>query len=454
MLKGSCSYSWQMFVVAAFIFAGLWGHTCGVLFSSNTQLSGFFEGVDRMGNVQLTIKLGEITAVQKGTQPIPIYAVFNSDNATVSPSAGYGWTVPLFESRFYQVESGVYCMVQPDGQTRYFVADKKNPSLLQGKRPWSATIQGGVITAQCKCKDPDKTVFIFRQGRLASMTIREGKYEFDYSKDSATEIRQGVKSLVKVIPGAKTEHSTILEFSDKRRVSLTLVDRPQLSMIKGQVSNVGNLKSLGSVKEGQETLFSAEYGMSETYTPFMRVSERMIAWDPNKHFITQDGAWTYDIRRPSRPGNNAAIGRTNVMGQSEYVFYDLEKGIDTVETADGQRTITWKFTSGQMQGLIRKKELYQAENLLKSEAYSYDEKGRFRRHRQVTFETGSPFIVEQVFDEQQRPISLQRGTNRLEYVYNGNSFACEALIYNGALLKANTPNGPALVKTYLERQKK
>jgi hypothetical protein len=425
-----------------------------MLFSSNAQLCGFFEGVDRAGNVQLIIKLGEITAVQKGTQPIPIYAVFNSDNATVSPSAGYGWTVPLFESRFYQTDPGVYCMVQPDGQIRYFVADKKNPNLLLGKRPWSATIQGGVITAQCTCKDQGKSVLTFRQGRLASMTLREGKYEFEYAKEALTDIRQGVRSLVKVIPGAKGERVSTLEFSDKKRVTMALVDRPQLTFIKSQVSTIGNLMSLGSVKEGQQTLFSAEYGVSESYTPFMRVSERMIVWNSTHHFITRDGDWTYTIKQPARGGNNAAIGRTNATGQSEYVFYDLEKGVDTIKTADGKRTITWKFTSGQMQGLIRKKELYQEENLLKSEAYSYDEKGRFRRHRQVTFDTGSPFIVEQVFDEQQRPIALQRGTNKLEYVYNGNSFVCEALIYNGALLKSNTPNGPTLAKAYIERQKK
>jgi hypothetical protein len=448
-------YCWKMIVAVVFIFGCLQGYPCGILFSSNPQLCGFFEGVDRFGNVQFTIKLGEITAVQKGTQPIPIYAIFNSDNATVSPSAGYGWTVPLFESRFYQTDPGVYCMVQPDGQTRYFVADKKTPSFLQGKRPWSATIQGGVITAQCMCKDQAKTLLTFRQGRLTSMTVREGKYEFEYAKEALTDIRQGVRSLVKVIPGAKAERVSTLEFPDKRRVSMTLVDRPQLSVIKDQVSNVGSLKSLGSVKEGQQTIFSAEYGVSETYTPFMRVSDRMIVWNPTKHFITQDGDWTYTIKQPARGGNNAAIGRTNsVMGQAEYIFYDLEKGVDTIETADGDRMVTWKFTSGQMQGLIRKKEMYQEGNLQKSEAYSYDEKGRFRRHRQVTFDTGTPFIVEQVFDEQQRPITLQRGTNRLDYVYHGNSFVCEALIYNGALLKANTPNGPALAKAYLERQKK
>jgi len=454
LMSTRSAYRWKLFVTVVFSVGCLRGYPCGVLFSNNPQLCGFFEGVDRKGNVQLTVKLGEITAVQKGAQPIPVYAVFNSDQSAVSPLAGYGWTVPLLESRFYQIEAGVYCMLQPDGQTRYFVADKKNPNLLQGKRPWSATIQGGVITAQCTCKETDKSVLTFKQGRLISMTVREGKYEFDYSKEALPEIRQGVRSLVKVIPGTKTERSSTLEFSDKRSVTLTLVDRPQLTVIKGQVSSSGSLKSLGSVKAGQETLFSATYGMSEMDTPFMHVAERMIAWDPLKHCITQDGDWLYKVKPPSRAGYNAAIGRTNVLGQAEYVFYDLEKGVDTVETADGQRTITWKFTSGQLQGLIRKKEVYQEDSLLKSEAYSYDEKGRFRRHRQVTFDTGTPFIVEQVFDEQQRPTILQRGTNTLEYVYNGNSFVCEALIYNGSLLKANTPNGPAMAKAYLQQKKK
>lgn len=448
------SYFFKTFVMISLISLALKGYPCGVSFWDCCQIRGFFDAVDKQGHVQLTVKLGEITMVQKGALPIPVYALFKSDSANNSPVAGYGWTVPLFESRMYESEAGLFCMVQPDGLSRYFVRDKKNPNFLRGKRPWSATIQGSVITAQCTCKDAGKSVLTFRQGRLASLSVREGRYDFYYTKDALTEIKQGVRSVLKVLFGPKGEKAAALEFSDKRNVSLALVDRPQLRVVKGDVLNVGNVKSLGSVTEGPATRFSAGYGVAETYTPYIRVADRMISWDPLTYAITRDGDWTYRVTPPSRPWNNAAIGRTRATGEYEYIFNDLEKGVETSETIEGLKTITWKFTSGQLQGLIRKVETYQSGTLESSEAYSYDEKGRFRRHRRVTFDTGNPFIVEQFFDEHQRPTSLLKGTNKLEYVYNGSAFKCEAVICNGKILKVNTTNGLALAKAYLEQQKK
>jgi len=443
-----------LIVVLSFIALPEKGFSCGVAFWNCCQVRGFFDNVDKQGHVQLTVKLAEITAVSKNVNNIHIFAIFKSDSANISPLVGYGWTVPLFESRFYQTEADIFCMLQPDGLTRYFVRDKKNPNLLHGKRPWSATIRGNVITAQCKCTNQQKSVLVFNQGRLTSMSITEGKFDFCYSKNALTEIKQENRSVLKIVDNTKAEKVPAIEFPDGRRVSLALVDRPQISVAKDKFINAGSLMSLGCVTDGKETRFSAEYGVLEKSKPFIRMSDRIVSWNPINQTITRDGDWIYKVTPADKPWNNAAVRRTNTADQSEYIYHDLVKGVETVETIDGAKTITWKFTSGQMQGQIRKIESYQSGKLRSTEIYSYDEKGRFRRHRCVTFDNGEQSFVEQFFNEEQRPSSLIQGANTYEYVYNGKSFSCEAVICNGKILKCNTTNGLALAQAYLKQQTK
>jgi hypothetical protein len=111
---------------------------------------------------------------------LPVYAYFKSDSANLSSVAGYGWCVPLFESRFEQTASDIFCMHQPDGFQRFFFRDKKDPLRLRANAAWSAKISGNVIAVQFSTGNKVKNKLIFRQGRLESMEDLGDVFTFSY----------------------------------------------------------------------------------------------------------------------------------------------------------------------------------------------------------------------------------------------------------------------------------
>lgn len=103
-------------------------------------------------------------------------------------------------------------------------------------------------------------------------------------------------------------------------------------------------------------------------------------WDPGNQLIMKDGEWTYDIKPDEKnPWANAAIGRKNAKGESEFWHYDGAHGREITQTLNGIKTVKTWFTSGKLAGKTRK--IYQTQNGSNTVIYaaSYDDKGRMMR---------------------------------------------------------------------------
>src|SRR5206468_3473450 len=83
------------------------------------------------------------------------------------------------------------------------------------------------------------------------------------------------------------------------------------------------------------------------------MGKRLITWDPGSRRIVQDGDYRYEVTPGQGEFTNAAIGRTNGSGQSEFWHVDAAKGREIVQGTDGVKQVTSRFTSGDLAGKTR-----------------------------------------------------------------------------------------------------
>jgi len=387
---------------------------CGIVWRELWQLKGPYEGVDKRGHALLIQKLGEIET-SRGSK-LPFYAYFKSDSANRSPVAGYGWCVPLLESKIVQVDANQFCMYQPDGFQRYFVRDKKELTSLLSKRPWTAKISGSVITAQCACKDEGHSKLVFRQGRLVAMEVKEGLFAFSYDGNRVKDIRENERV---VLTDRKNGDVTGLELAGGKSISFGFTKRPEIQIVKGRPLVAGNVMGLGRLTLADGSVQTFEYGADKGTNEFLRLPDREIVWDAVAKTVKKDGSWTYSVIPARTAWNNAAIGRVNAQGQKEFQHNDLEKGIETVENVDGVRRITKMFTSGKLRGRVRKEE--EIRNGVRTTVcdYAYDEKGQLMR--------------------------AKKEKSDMYFVYETNG-QMAAIINNGEVIRNYTTNGLSLTQ--------
>lgn len=393
---------------------------CGIVWLELWQLKGPFEGVDKQGHALLIQKLGDIeTSV--GVK-FPFYAYFKSDSASRSPVAGYGWCVPLLESRIVQTSSDLFCVYQPDGFQRYFVRDKTDPSLLRSKRPWSAKITGSVITAQCACRDKRHAKLVYRQGRLVAMEAKEGSFDFAYDGNVVAEIKEGGRVVLATQINRKTGDVAGLKLVKGRSILIEQGKRPQIQVVKGKPSVAGSIASLGGLTLADGSVQTFEYGVQAT-NEVLRLPDREIVWDAVTKTIKKDGEWTYSVTLARAAWNNAAIGRMNAKGQKEFQHNDLEKGIETVENVDGVRRITTRFMSGKLRGRVRKEEEIRDGVRKTLRDYAYDEKGQLMR--------------------------MKQGESDMFFAYEKDG-QMATIIKNGKVIRNYTTNGLSLAQPYVK----
>lgn len=334
-----------------------------------------FEGVDNRGNVFLVQRIGN-TETSKGTV-IPVYAVFKSDSASRSPVAGYGWSVPILEATFIPIDENRYRLLQPNGLQRVFVREKGRANTLSAAGGWKAEIHRDMAVASCPCGYK----LTYRKGRLSSMEVAEGKFDYAYDKARTSILESGVRPVLRLTLNPRTEQATGMTLSNGQNIGIEWGSRPRLEIADGRCTPKGAEPSLGRIVLPDQQVRTFEYGVTETLNPTLKAGDRQIVWNAVTKKMICDGDWTYDIKGGTDPRANAAIARVNLVNVGEFWHNDIAKGQETFQGTNGVTTITTYFTSGLLRSRARKVEQIRDGKQEILREYSYDEKGRLIRLR-------------------------------------------------------------------------
>lgn len=138
-------------------------------------------------------------------------------------------------------------------------------------------------------------------------------------------------------------------------------------------------------------------------------------WDPETRLILKDGEWTYDIKPDEKnPMANAAIGRKNSKGQTEFWYDDNAMGREIAQGVDGLKRISTWFVSGKLAGKTRKMEIIENGKVVINHLIAYDDQGRRIR------ETVNGRVVYIVTMDKNNRVSSETwpGDHSVQYVYN------------------------------------
>ena len=335
-----------------------------------------FPGVSFQGYVFHVESLGEMD-LGDGLV-LPLRAIFRSESNASSPYVGQGWDIPLLESHIVQINEHEFRMVEPTGWFRLFWRDGKDPTLLHGQNGWKAEIKGNTVTAWADCGGK----LVFNAGKITQLQLENRTFDYQYSGNRVSEIREGGRPLLKVDSDPIVGIVNGLSYGEQQ-IRIELGDKPQVQVINDQSIVASVQKSLSKLTLPHGTTKEFEYAVNEKLQPMMLVGKgdrfRKIVWDSVSKFILSDNDWNYIIKPPKQLGNNAAIERRNLTGEKESYFYDMAKGRKSILKSDGVLQVTTWFTSGKLQGRIRAKETWYKSRLIASERYSYSENGNLLR---------------------------------------------------------------------------
>jgi len=342
---------------------------CGI----NWSLPKFhFDSVNEWGYVSYWEDIGE---VKMGQKDIPIRIHFLSNRKSSSPYAGYGWSVPLLESRMVQVNEHSFKMWQPDGRFRDFGRDSGNPNLLNGQGGWKAEIRGDTIKAYADCG----WGLSFKNGKIASMSTPDGKkfiYRYEGGKVKSILEEGSGESVIEVQQDPLNPEIVELEMGDEKIV-LEQGEKPRIERINGQnliggmdSSLVKIMKPGGNVRE-----ISYDVDMKNIISTFIPQEGRKLTINSVTDLIQSDTDWDYTIRQDSKIAwNNASIQR-KTKNQVEHWHKDYVTGKEVIFSDDIRVVKTW-FTSGRLNGKDRKVVTQHIGNGRKEIIkYKYDENG-------------------------------------------------------------------------------
>ena len=335
-----------------------------------------FEGVDEQGHVLYCEKIGDLD-VTKDLQ-IPIYIMFKSNWMADSPCLGKGWMLPLLESRIEQTAERSYRIWQPNGWYRDFGYSKSSETVLEGQGGWKAEIRGDTITAWAPCG----WKLVFTKNKLMAIIAQNNqRLDLVSRNGQVDEVRANGQCLLRVERDAMTGRVKGLALRGGKRIAIEQQLRPRVQQMGERNEVKGEDYSLAKITLADGTVRIYEYGVDDQLRPTLKIEDRLIVWDPGTQLIVKDGEWIYDIKPDEKnPWANAAIGRKNASGQTEFWHYDGAQGREITQTLDGIKTEKTWFTSGILAGKVRK--IYQT--LLGGSttvvfSASYDDKGRMIR---------------------------------------------------------------------------
>lgn len=211
-------------IAAAALLASTVSHTkVKACVSAFSMPQSHFEGVDYQGYVFHVEKIGYLQ--MSSDVKLPMYLTFSSRRETVSPYVGYGWEIPLLESKIVQLDENNFRLDQPDGWFRPFWRDIKNPTLLHASG-WEAEIHGNTITAWASCG----MKLTFRKGRIVSMQLKDRKLDYLYEDNQVSQIREGSTTVLKVEREPSTGEVIGLNLGNNQRIGLECDQRPRVQV--------------------------------------------------------------------------------------------------------------------------------------------------------------------------------------------------------------------------------
>jgi hypothetical protein len=226
---------------------------------------------------------------------LPVFLNFRSDRDALSPYVGYGWMIPLLESRFIQTSENGFEMIQPDGWIRPFGRRNSRENILTGVGGWKAEVKGDLLIAAAECG----WRMTFRNGRLVSFigpSIPEVTYIFEHNK--VAEIRQAGYCLLKIVYDSQSNLISKLE-TPSSTLSLDYALKPRFG---SSAHYLGVDRSLSLISEAGLKRFVFEYGPSpsEKDSPYINVKafrgqDYTFTWNRETKFVEQAGPYLYSI---------------------------------------------------------------------------------------------------------------------------------------------------------------
>jgi len=337
-----------------------------------------FDSVNEWGYVSYWEDIG---SMKMGKKDIPIRIHFLSNRKSSSPYAGYGWSVPLLESRMVQVNEHSFKMWQPDGRFRDFGRDSGNPNLLNGQGGWKAEIRGDTIKAYADCG----WGLSFKNGKISSLSTPDGKtygYRYEGGKVKSIKEVQSGEEVVEVVEDPLEPGLLKLKMGDETIV-LEQGEKPRIEQINGQ-NLIGGMDTCLTriVKaDGSERELSFEVEPDNIVPSFRPDAGRKITWEPSNGIVSQDRDWKYEVKQDQgHAWNNAAITRQDSSnGGKEHWHKNRLLGVRTVIKLSGTKIVTIHHKSGEMRGKIRKRVMSKEDKNTKVEKYFYDVKGNLSR---------------------------------------------------------------------------
>ena len=332
------------------------------------DVRGPFEYVDRMGHAFYMLKLGD-------AGPLPVYAYWCSEAGIVSKSFGHGWCIPLLESRIYPVSSTCLKLRQPDGYVRHF--HKRKDGSYSGGRIWSAIVDGHTTRVVADSDDGfPRTVLSYVRGRLAKMDCEEGTFEFKEDTTGLSIVSRGRK-LLTVTSGAANSDFVTMRIggtrirAEKRPAAVFFAPREDGSQPEKREEKV--LSSL-EFSSGERHAF--EYGGDESRASFA-ADGFQVKWSPSTRKVLVAGKFDFEIgRSPSDGVSGPSIVRIDPAGAREAYSYEVSKGLITVESSNGVKTVSRLFTSGDNAGKLRWRERYNHGVCEERVDFIYDKTGK------------------------------------------------------------------------------
>ncbi len=333
---------WSSLILLALL--PLKAFACGLDWSEPVS---HFENVDFQGKVHIVRKLGEV-------EKLPIYLIFNSSYGT-SPYVGSGFEIPLLESRIWQVDENRFQMKSPSGWLWIFQRTKY-PNVLEGNAGWKGLIKDDSITVWAPCGDK----ISFRNGRIVSMQLKADKIDYVYKNNRVESIQMNGRPILEVKSDDKTGDATGISLPNTRElIGLQLTgNRPKVEVIDGR-SVVGRMeRCLGKATRTDGSSETFEFGVDEKVRPTINLGgNRLIVWNQLSKLILKDQESRYESTPGEGTFSNAAIRRINEKNQSDSWNCDGAKGLEIIESLDGTRTETKRFTSGKLAGAIRRRDI-------------------------------------------------------------------------------------------------
>ena len=340
-----------------------------LVFRGLGMVKGPVEGIDKKGHAIVMEKLGMIGDKIYG---IPVYAYWSSESGISSTFLGYGWRLPIAESRIVPVNAERFEMHRPDGGVELIVRDRKDKNKLRGRRYWKGEIRDEEIriytTKDCR---HGQCELVFRKGRLVRFKDGSVNATFSYCGRNLESIDVDRKMVMRISRMKGKSKGWQIEFESRKVIKATLGD-VDIPLASGNGMRASALTEI-VFPDGAKRNFA--YGVDADGNGTMRTADTGIVWDAKRRTIVAKDDWRYEVKAPEPEWNNVPIRRFNKKGEVESEHYDLKTGIKTTERGR-EKTVMRLFTSGVLKGMARWMEYYRNGELQSRDEYSYDEAGR------------------------------------------------------------------------------